>query len=277
MGASAAHVLIRGGGDLASGVALRLWRSGFETVITELEQPLAIRREVSFAEAIYRGSISIEGVRADRVTSVKEARAKLASGIVPVLVDPEGAIQDQLAFLAVVDARMRKRPAQTSRRELFLIGLGPGFTAGQDCDAVVETNRGHALGRVLWEGSAEADTGVPESVRGFDAERVLRAPRSGVLSGGVPIGTILDAGAAIAEVEGQAILAPFHGVLRGLIHDGAHVKAGDKVGDLDPRAIPDYAFQVSDKALAVAGGVLEALLSQPRIRSQWASFHASEG
>jgi xanthine dehydrogenase accessory factor len=277
MGASGARILIRGGGDLATGVAVRLWRAGFHPVVIELGQPLAIRREVSFAEAVYRGAISVEGVQAERAASPLEASSKLAAGIVPVLVDPGAVILEQLDFLAVVDARMRKRPPQAPRPEPFNIGLGPGFTVGQDCDAVVETNRGHALGRVIWEGSAEADTGLPEAVRGYDAERVLRAPLSGELSGGVPIGAILEEGAAVAEVAGQPILAPFRGVLRGLIHDGVRVAAGDKIGDLDPRAVRDYAFQVSDKALAVAGGVLEALLSQPAIRARWASVHAAEG
>jgi xanthine dehydrogenase accessory factor len=277
MAAPGARILIRGGGDLATGVAVRLWRAGFHPVVIELGQPLAIRREVSFAEAVYRGAINVEGVRAERAASPLEASSKLASGIVPVLIDPGAVILEQLDFLAVVDARMRKNPAQAPRPEPFLIGLGPGFMAGLDCDAVVETNRGHALGRVILEGSAEADTGLPEAVLGFEAERVLRALDGGVLSGGVPIGTVLEAGAPIATIAGQAIMAPFRGVLRGLIHDGLRVAAGDKIGDLDPRAIPDYAFQVSDKALAVAGGVLEALLSQPAIRTRWASHHAAEG
>jgi len=277
MDSAGALILIRGGGDLATGVAVRLRRCGFNLVVTELEKPRAVRREVAFAEAVYRGAIVVEGIRAEFTPSVAEILSLLASGIVPVMVDPDASVQNQFACLAVIDARMRKRPPRESRPTPFLVGLGPGFTAGQDCDAVIETNRGHALGRVIWEGCTEADTGIPEAVSGYDHERVLRAPHGGMLAASVPIGTILQEGAAIALIDGNELKAPFYGVLRGLLHDGLTVEAGDKLGDLDPRADPGYAFRISDKALAVGGGVLEALLSQPAIRAQWAKANAAQG
>jgi xanthine dehydrogenase accessory factor len=276
MDAVGALILIRGGGDLATGVAVRLRRCGFNLIVTELGRPLAVRREVAFAEAVYRGALIVEGIRAELTPSAAEIPALLRTGIVPVIVDSDASFQAQFACLAVIDARMRKRPPRTTQRTSFLVGLGPGFTAGHDCDAVVETNRGHAMGRVIWEGSAEADSGVPERVTGYDLERVLRAPHSGILSGGVPIGTILQSGDAIIIIDGEPFKAPFYGVLRGLLHDGLTVETGDKLGDLDPRADPGYAFRVSDKALAIGGGVLEALLSQPRIRTEWAKVYAAE-
>ncbi len=277
MESAGALILIRGGGDLATGVAVRLQRCGFNLIVTELEKPRAVRREVTFAEAVYRGAIVVEDVRAAFAPSADEIPALVESGIVPVLVDPDASVQDTYTFLAVIDARMRKRSPRESRPTPFLVGLGPGFTAGHDCDAVVETNRGHAMGRVIWEGCAEADTGVPEAVTGFDHERVLRAPHGGTIAAGVPIGTILQEGATIALIDGDVLKAPFYGVLRGLLHDGLTVEAGDKLGDLDPRADPGYAFRISDKALAVGGGVLEALLSQPAIRAQWAKANAAQG
>jgi xanthine dehydrogenase accessory factor len=148
----------------------------------------------------------------------------------------------------------------------MVVGVGPGFSAGLDCHAVVETKRGHRMGRVYWEGSAEPDTGIPEAVSGHDVDRVLRAPAPGILEGGISLGTIVRAGDIIATVSDVPLQAPFDGVLRGLIHDSVVVKVGEKVGDLDPRAEPSYCYQISDKSLAVGGGVLEALLSNPEIR-----------
>jgi xanthine dehydrogenase accessory factor len=261
-------ILIRGGGDLATGVAVRLNRSGFLPVVTEIEQPLAVRRAVAFAEAVFAGQITVEGVLARRVASSERVLEALDRGQVPVLVDPRAEVRDQLQFAAQIDARMRKRPPTSPfDPDLFSIGLGPGFTAGTDCHAVVETNRGHAMGRVIWQGRAEADTGVPEPVAGFDLERVLRAPENGTLSHGLPIGSKVETGQALVRIDGRELRAPFPGVLRGLLHDGLRVTRGDKIGDLDPRGEVSFAFQVSDKALAVGGGALEALLSQPQIRS----------
>ncbi|MGD2057501.1 MAG: selenium-dependent molybdenum cofactor biosynthesis protein YqeB [Anaerolineales bacterium] len=267
MGLSRPLVLIRGGGDLASGVALRLQRSGFAILITEVEQPLAVRRAVSFAEAVYTGETSVEELIGRRVHDRSEIEKAIADQAVPVLIDPEAEILEQLSVVALVDARMRKRaPEPAMDSAPVVVGLGPGFTAGLDCHAVVETNRGHWMGRVIWDGTAEEDTGVPERVQGYDVERVLRSPAAGVLTGGKAIGTRVKEGDELAKVDGRSVEAPFDGVLRGLIHDGLEVRAGMKIGDLDPRGVVEHCFSASDKALAVGGGVLEALLSYEHIR-----------
>ena len=251
-------ILIRGGGDLASGVALRLHRCGFKIIIAELANPLAVRRTVSFSEAIYAGQIDIEGLHARRVDSAAQALELVEDGSLPVIVDPQAAILGAAQFSALVDARLLKHRVTVSLASApLVIGLGPGFTCGENCHAVVETQRGHHLGRVYWSGSASADTGQPEG----DPRRVLRAPASGVLASSAQIGDQVQAGQLIAEVAGEKILAPFGGVLRGLIRPGLSVKKGLKIGDIDPRGDPATCTTVSDKALAVGGGVLEALLS----------------
>ena len=260
-------VLIRGGGDLASGVALRLHRSGFHILITELPQPKVVRRLVSFAEAIYQGETSVEGVRACCARDIPSALAISSRGDIPVLVDPEADVRQAYQPAVIVDARLTKRPPELSLDIApLVIGLGPGFIAGVNCHAAIETNRGHFLGRVIWEGAPEQDTGIPDTVAGHREDRVLRAPASGVFHAHAAIGDSMDAGELIADVDGHKILAPFRGVLRGLLHSGLAVKAGLKVGDLDPRNDPRYCTLVSDKSLAVGGGVLEAILSQPEMR-----------
>lgn len=269
------NVLIRGGGDLASGVALRLHRSGMRIVITELAQPLVIRRTVSFAEAIYQGEIQIEGVSAYRVESLKGIQDKWEEGVIPVLVDPDCTIlkvMDQAAgrISVLVDGRMTKGPPYLDLDSASLvIGLGPGFVAGENCHAVIETNRSHFLGRVIWEGSAQPNTGVPEGFGNQYRDRVLRSPVEGLFLSHAEICEHMDAGDLIAEVNGHHILAPFKGVLRGLLHSGLHVNRGFKIGDLDPRDDPIYCTLVSDKSLAIAGGVLEAILfSRTYVRKQ---------
>ena len=262
-------VMIRGGGDLASGVAARLHRAGLGVVITELLQPLVVRRMASFAQAVFSGQIEVEGIRARRVANLDEAGAVLAQGEIAVLVDESLSSLADLQPVVLVDARMRKRPPETALDAADLVvGLGPGFVAGENCHAVVETMRGHDLGRVFWQGGAMPDTGVPESVMKKEGERVLRAPVDGVLQGGVAIGRQVKTDEVIAHVDEAVIKAPFDGVLRGLVADGLQVRAGMKVGDLDPRNDPSYAFRISDKALAVGGGVLEAVLTRPEVRDK---------
>ncbi len=260
-------VLIRGGGDLATGVAARLHRSGFCVVVLEIAQPRAIRRSVALAEAIYAGEVDVEDMHGVRCADVGAVRGALDQGWIPVLVDPAADSRHVLEPLALIDARMRKVPPELGLEAApFVVGLGPGFTAGVDCHAVVETQRGHHLGRVLWQGQAAPDSGVPEAVAGHDRDRVLRAPESGTLQARLPLGAMVRAGAEIARVGSVPLLAPFDGALRGLLHDGLEVVQGEKVGDLDPRGVPAYCFEISDKSLAVGGGVLEALLSRPEIR-----------
>jgi xanthine dehydrogenase accessory factor len=263
-------VLIRGGGDLASGVALRLLHAGFRVVITELEQPLAVRRQASFSEAIYGGEITIEGVLAKRINDIEDTLRilqVLSKGRVPVLVDPDAGSAHLLHPSVIVDARMLKKPPEPLRHTAKLyIGLGPGFNAPENCHAVIETQRSHWLGRVIWHGSARADTGVPDTISDQGAKRVLRAPIDGSLEALAQIGDHVEAGQIVAEVGGHPIYAPFKGVLRGLLHPGLIVSIGTKVGDIDPRDDPRICSLVSDKALAVGGGVLEAILAQPELR-----------
>lgn len=261
-------ILIRGGGDLATGVGVRLSRCGFAVVVLEIREPLAVRRLVSFAEAVYAGEIDVEGVIGRRAEDVGAAKRILLGGEVAVLVDPDAEARHVLEPSVLVDGRMLKEAVEPQMGYApMVVGLGPGFEVGVNCHAVVETNRGHRLGRVFWEGGAEEDTGVPEPVAGYAVDRVLRAPARGVIRSRARLGTLIDQGEVIAEVGGSPLRAAFRGALRGLIHDGLRVEAGEKVGDLDPRGVVEYCYQVSDKALAVGGGVLEALLSRPSIRA----------
>ena len=260
-------VVIRGAGDLASGVAYRLHRAGLSVVMTEIPEPRALRRAVSFASAVYDGQIAVEGVEARLVGSAREAQSVLSQGQIPVLVDPEASEALSLSPEVLVDAILAKHNLGT-RIDMapLVIGLGPGFVAGVDVHAVIETNRGHYLGRVLTSGSAEPDTGVPGTVHGYARERVLRSPADGILHSHYRIGDRIEAGAAVAEVAGQPMLAGISGVLRGILHDSLTVRAGEKCGDVDPRGRVEYCMTISDKALAIAGGVLEAILRARHLR-----------
>jgi xanthine dehydrogenase accessory factor len=254
-------VLIKGAGDLASGVAARLYRCGFRVAMTELPHPLMVRRTVSFGEAVYDGEIVVEGIVARRVEDADAVHRALAQRVIPVLVDPEGASLAMLQPDVVVDAIMAKRNTGTTLQQApLVIALGPGFSAGTDCHAVVETNRGHYLGRVITEGGAEPDTGRPGEIGGKTDERILRAPVAGVVRGTISIGERVVQGQVVAAVDGHVVAAGVEGVLRGLVRPGACVGAGEKIGDVDPRAAPEHCYLISDKALAIAGGVLEAIL-----------------
>lgn len=258
-------IILRGGGDLASGAALRLHRSGYKVVILELGKPLSVRRSVSFSEAVYEGLQTVEGVRA-RAVSADQFQHSLQVGEIPVLIDPQaGILRNQFLtspqHTIVIDARMLKSSTEPlpAKCALFL-GLGPGFVAGVNCDAVIETRRGHTLGRVYWKGSALTDSGQPDG----DPRRVLRAPHEGRLTEVAKIGDILREGDLVAELNGSggaktAILSPIQGVLRGLIRSGVDLPANIKIGDIDPRGEPESCFLVSDKALAIGGAVLEAI------------------
>lgn len=278
--------IVRGGGDLGTGAALRLQRAGWRVVVCELAQPLVIRRTVAFASAVYEGSLEVEGVIAQRIDRAEEADRLWAADRVPVLIDPDWSKSKALSPALIVDAVMAKRNLGTRRDEApSVIGVGPGFTAGVDCHAVIETQRGHNLGRVYYQGAAAPDTGQPGKIGGEDALRVLRSPSAGVFYGHRQIGERVKAGEVIGRVIaldgavsdsgawrvvtadrdssrplGQVIKTKIEGVLRGLLHDGLLIAAGTKVADVDPRAEESYCFTVSDKALAVGGGVLEAAL-----------------
>ncbi len=261
-------ILLRGGGDLATGVALRLIRSGLRVVVTEIPQPLAVRRTVAFAEAVYSGETTVEGIIAHRIPDPTDSfRILMVLGKqqIPVLVDPVCSAAKILHALVIVDGRMTKRPPEAIGYSPGLyIGLGPGFEAGVNCQAVIETRRGHRLGRVYWHGGPDPDTGQPDG----DPQRVLRAPADGEFITHAEIGQQLEAGQVIAEVGGQVVTAPFAGILRGLLHPGLTVARGLKIGDIDPTGDPRLCQFVSDKALSIGGGVLEAILSRPELRSQ---------
>lgn len=255
-------VLIKGAGDLGSGVAARLHRAGFPVVMTEVAAPLMVRRTVCFGEAAYDGEVSVEGIVARQVSGPQDVAGILAQGVIPLLIDPQAASRVDLHPIVLVDAIMAKRNTGTTLGDAAcVIGLGPGFTAGLDCHAVIETNRGHWLGRVLWQGQAQPDTGTPGEVAGRRAERVLRAPVAGRLEAHTAIGDRVTAGQLVASVDGQDLHAQIDGVLRGLLHPGLAVAAGVKVGDIDPRAEPSHCFTISDKSQAIGGGVLEAILA----------------
>jgi xanthine dehydrogenase accessory factor len=260
-------VVVRGAGDLATGCILRLVRAGFKVAVLETARPSAIRRTVCLSEAMYEGTAEVEDIRAVRVGSLEELRAALArpGGPVPLLDDPAAGVLAQLQPLALVDAIIAKRNLGTRiGMAEVVVALGPGFEAGVDADAVVETNRGHDLGRVLLRGRAEPDTGTPGLVAGLGRERVLHAPVAGVVENLKRIGDLVKAGEpvlALAGPAGRTVLAGVcDGMLWGLIRPGYQAQAGLKVADIDPRGRREHCFTVSDKALAVAGGVLEAIL-----------------
>lgn len=258
--------MIKGAGDLATGVAYRLWRAGFSLAMTELPNPLCVRRTVSLAEAVIQGRHEVEGMRAVRVDTAEEAAAAMERGEIPVAVDPEARLAAALRPAVIVDAIMAKRNTGTRITDApVVVALGPGFTAGVDCHAVVETMRGHWLGRALYEGSALPNTGSPGEMAGVTDDRVLRAPTDGVFHGRRAIKDMVAPGDVVGEVHPpgggppEPVMARIGGVLRGLIRDGVEVRAGLKVGDVDPTGDVRRCDTISDKALAVGGGVLEAV------------------
>jgi xanthine dehydrogenase accessory factor len=253
------RALIKGAGDLASGVALRLHHAGFAVVLTEIARPTAVRRTVAFAEAVYEGEAKVEDLTGRRIDDPEAVLVAWRDGVVPVVVDDQGAALRELRPDVLVDAIVAKRNLGTRVTDApAVIALGPGFVAARDAHAVVETRRGHTLGRVIWRGEAAPNTGVPGEIAGHSAERLLRAPVPGVFRGVLGIGDTVAAGQVVGFVGDDAVRANVSGVLRGLLHDGVEVTAGFKLGDVDPRAAREHCFTVSDKALAVAGGVLEA-------------------
>ncbi len=247
---------------MASGVAHRLYRSGFKLCMTEIAQPLAVRREVSFCEAVYEGVKEVEGIRAKLVARPEEIPIGWKEGFIPILIDPD--LKRVRGFLqpdVLVDAILAKRNLGTSIEDApLVIGLGPGFSAGRDVHLVIETNRGHHLGKVIFKGEAEPDTGIPGEIGGYTVERVLRTAKAGVFRPQTTIGERVTRGTVVAVVEDYPVIAEVNGVVRGLLRQGVEVKRGMKVGDIDPRGKREFCFTISEKARAIAGGVLEAIL-----------------
>lgn len=255
-------VLIRGAGDIATGIALRLYRGGLRVVMTDLPRPTAIRRTVCFSQAIVLGETTVEGVRAVRADTASQALERLAEGAVPVLPDPALTCLASLRPDALVDAILAKKNLGTHITDApVVVGVGPGFTAGTDCHAVVETMRGHTLGRVIWSGSAVPNTGVPGNIGGYTIERVMHSPCAGEFRALRQIGDTVEAGETVAAVGGEPLCAKITGTLRGILPEGFYVpRKGFKSADVDPRCRLFHCFTASDKALAVGGGVLEAVL-----------------
>lgn len=255
------RVLIRGAGDIATGIALRLCRARLHVVMTDLPQPTAIRRTVCFSQAIVYGATEVEGIRAVHAKNCAEAERIMARGDIPVLADPECACRWELKPDALVDAILAKRNLGTTMTDAtVVVGVGPGFTAGKDCHAVVETMRGHTLGRVIYQGSALPNTNIPGLIGGYAGERVLRAPDDGIFHTALDIGAQVKSGDVAGTVNGKPMCCTIDGILRGLLADGTPVHKGMKSGDVDPRCKEEYCYTASDKALAVGGGVLEAVL-----------------
>lgn len=285
MSAERPLALIRGGGDLGTGVALRLHRAGWRVLITELPRPLVIRRAVAFASAIYEGSIEVEGTMG-RSAGPDQLAASWAADEIPVIVDPDRSRTAHFNPIAVIDAIMAKSNTGTQIGDApIVVALGPGFTAGVDCHAVIETQRGHNLGRVYYQGAAQPNTGIPGNLGGQDAQRAVRAPADGVFYAHRKIGDRLEAGDAVGRVIsvdvsltdsaarrlaaidrdasqplGIVVKTKIGGILRGVLHDGLKIAANTKIADVDPRGEAGYCFTVSDKSWAVGGGALEAVL-----------------
>jgi len=259
-------IVIRGGGDLATGVIQKFHRSGLKVVVLEIEKPSAIRRSVSLCEAVYDGHASVEDISCALVTSLSEIENCRAQGTVPLMIDPSGESLPRLKPIALIDAIMAKRSIGTHKGMAPLtIALGPGFCAGEDVHAVIETKRGHDLGRLILRGRALPDTGIPGDINGKSAERVIRAPAAGEVRHLCKIGDIVEAGQLLCEISGTAVTAPFKGLLRGLIREGLQVPSGMKIADMDPRLDINWRT-ISDKARCIGGAALEAffLLSQKK-------------
>lgn len=254
-------VLIKGAGDLATGTACRLHRAGFQIVMTDLEQPTAVRRTVAFSQCIYDGVTQVEGITARRAETSDQAADLIRKGEIPVLADPQAKVRRKLSIDAVVDAILAKKNLGTRITDApIVLALGPGFTAGVDCHGVIETQRGHHLGRLLLEGSAAPDTGIPGDIGGYTTQRLIRASAGGMFLPAVEIGAQVQEGDVVARVGYTPVYAQMSGMVRGMLPPGCMVTQGMKAGDIDPRCSREHCFTVSDKARAIGGGVLEGLL-----------------
>ncbi len=253
-------IIIKGGGDLATGIAYRLHQSRFRVVITELPSPTVVRRTVAFAQAVIAGQVVVEGVTA-KLVKVEQVPATLAAGAIPVVVDPGAHCVGVCQPQAVVDAIIAKRNTGTHKTDApVVVGIGPGFTAGVDVHAVIETQRGHNLGRVIYQGTASANTGIPGAIGGYTLERLIKAPAAGIFTACRAIGDTVAAGDIVGYIGDRPVSVVIAGVLRGLIQEGLTVVEGLKIGDIDPRCRLEHCYTISDKARAIGGGVLEALL-----------------
>lgn len=255
-------VIVRGGGDIASGTIQKLHRAGFRVLVLEIDTPTTIRRRVAFSEAVYDGTTEVEGIKAVLASSEEEIQVAWYQGNIPLVVDPKGEFIDKIKPIALVDAILAKRNLGTTKDMApITIALGPGFKAGLDANIVIETMRGHDLGRLIFEGYAERNTGSPGVIGGYDIERVIYSPYEGVIKNLKEIGDLVEDGEAIALIDGQEVKTIIPGVLRGIIRDGFNVSVGLKIADVDPRFDQiNNCITISDKARTIGGGVLEGIL-----------------
>ena len=254
-------ILIKGAGDIATGIAVRLKNAGMQVVMTEIAIPTTVRRSVAFSRAVYEGSAVVENITAKLVLDFAQIPAILQRDEIPVLIDPRCEVLKSIHFDAVVYSILAKKNLSTDPTQApVVIGVGPGFSVPQDCHCVIETQRGHDLGRCIYQGCAAKNTGIPGEIGGYTVERLLRAPCDGIFHPILAIGDIVKAGQTVAMVDDQPVTAQINGIVRGLLQDNVPVKAGMKSGDIDPRGCYEHCFTVSDKARAVGGGVLEAIL-----------------
>jgi xanthine dehydrogenase accessory factor len=259
---SSQKIVVRGGGELATGVVQKFFRAGFPVVILETSAPTAIRRSVALCEAVYDGSARVEDMVCRRVSGLDELEDCWQQRAIPLLIDPAGEIICQLRPSAVIDAILAKRNIGTHRGMApVTIALGPGFCAGEDVDVVIETMRGHDLGRLIFKGSAAPNTGIPGEIGGKSGQRVIHAPASGTVIHKKQIGDIVQRDEVLLIIEETEVRAPFTGLLRGLIREGLAVPKGMKIADIDPRTDVDW-HTISDKARCLGGAALEAYFYQ---------------
>lgn len=254
-------VLIKGSGDIASGIACRLFECGFSIIMTEIPKPTAIRRTVSFCTAVYKGSFELEGIKAILCKDLSDCLCAISNGNIGVIVDELAEIKNEWKPDIIIDAILAKKNLGLEKEDApITIGIGPGFCAQTDCDCVIESQRGHDLGRCIYDGYAAPDTGVPGEIGGYAKERVIKSPSSGIYKDIIHIGDHVKKGHILALVDDVPVRASIDGILRGQLKGGLFVQSGMKVADIDPRAQIDHCFSVSDKARSLGGGVLEAIL-----------------
>lgn len=254
-------IVIRGAGDLASGIAHRLHSCGFKVIMLDIKEPLVIRRTVAFADAIFNGSAFVEGIEGVLCKDVDEIKKAFKEDKIPVIIDEECEILNKVEADVLIDAILAKKNLGTHRNMApIVIGVGPGFVAGEDVDAVVETNRGHYLGKLIFKGSAMKNTGAPGNIMGYTVERVINATATGRIHHTKKIGDVVKKDEVIATIEGTPVKSKIDGALRGLIREGTYVQKGLKIADTDPRGKVDYCYEISEKARAIGGGVLEGIL-----------------
>lgn len=254
-------VLIKGAGDLATGVAHRLRRCGFDIVMTEIEEPTTVRRTVAFSQAVYDKTVEVEGVKAELVSNLEMIKENIDNGIISVIVDKEANIIKKIKPDIVVDAIIAKKNIGTSINDApIVIAVGPGFEAGVDCHLVVETKRGHYLGKVITKGEAIPNTGIPGNIGGHTVGRIIRATSDGIIHPVSKIGDYVEEGQVVAYVDNTPVYASISGIVRGMLQEGITVFKGMKSGDIDPRCEKEHCFTISDKARSIGGGVLEGIL-----------------